>query len=133
MFPGRLFMIKLIRLAVAFAGLLVCAQSALAQAYFFNKLELPSGKAPQSLAVGDFNKDGMPDFAVANTADNTVSVFLGKKDGTFQALTAFSTGAETAPSAITTADFNGDGKLDLAVVLNGANTVEIFICKGDGR
>jgi hypothetical protein len=59
-------------------------------------------------------------------------VFLGKKDGTFQPLTAFSTGAATAPSAIATADFNGDGKLDLAVVLNGANTVEIFTGKGDG-
>ena len=32
-----------------------------------------------------------------NTADNTVSVFLGKKDGTFQPPTAFSTGAATAP------------------------------------
>jgi hypothetical protein len=63
---------------------------------------------------------------------NTVSVFLGKKDGTFRPLTAFSTGAATAPSAIATADFNGDGKVDLAVVLNGANTVEIFTGKGDG-
>jgi hypothetical protein len=125
-------MIKLIRLAVAFAGLCACSQSALAQAYFFNKLELPSGKAPQSLAVGDFNKDGMPDFAVANNGDNTISVFLGKVDGTFEVLTPISTGAATAPSAIVSADFNGDGNLDLAVVLNGANSVAIYTGKGDG-
>jgi hypothetical protein len=125
-------MFKSILYVVLLISTLVCVQSAFAQVYFFNKLEMATGKSPQSLAVGDFNKDGMPDFAVANTADNTVSVFLGKKDGTFQALTAFSTGAATAPSAIATADFNGDGKLDLAVALNGANTVEIFTGKGDG-
>jgi hypothetical protein len=125
-------MLKSIRFVLVFAGLLVCSESALAQVYFFNKLEMPTGKGPQSLAVGDFNKDGMPDFAVANTADNTISVFLGKVDGTFQALTAFSTGAATAPSAVISADFNGDGNLDLAVALNGANTVAVFTGKGDG-
>jgi hypothetical protein len=122
MFKSTLYVVLLI-------STFVCVQSAFTQVYFFNKLEMATGKSPQSLAVGDFNKDGMPHFVVANTADNTVSVFLGKKDGT---LTAFSTGAATAPSAIATADFNGDGKLDLAVVLNGANTVEIFTGKGDG-
>ena len=106
---------------VVFAGLLVYAHGALAQAYFFNKLELATGKSPQALAVGDFNGDGMPDFAVANNTSSTISVFLGQPNGTFKALTPFSTGASTAPTAIATADFNGDKKLDLAVVLNGAN------------
>ena len=117
---------------VVFAGLLVYAHGALAQAYFFNKLELATGKSPQALAVGDFNGDGMPDFAVANNTSSTISVFLGQPNATFKALTPFSTGASTAPTAIATADFNGDKKLDLAVVLNGANTVAIFTGKGDG-
>ena len=108
------------------------AAAAFAQAYFLNKLELATGKSPQGLAVGDFNGDGMPDFAVVNNGDDTVSVFLGKADGTFTALTPFSTGAGTAPTAIATADFNGDKKLDLAVVLNGANTVAIFSGNGNG-
>ena|SRR6202035_1653730 len=81
MFKSPLYVVLLI-------STFVCVQSAFTQVYFFNKLEMATGKSPQSLAVGDFNKDGMPDFAVANTADNTVSVFLGKKDGTFRHLSA---------------------------------------------
>jgi hypothetical protein len=68
-------MFKSTRYVVLLISTFVCVQSAFAQVYFFNKLEMATGKSPQSLAVGDFNKDGMPDFAVANTADNTVSVF----------------------------------------------------------
>ena len=124
-------MVKFVRL-VLFTGVVICAQGALAQSYFFNKLELATGKSPQAVAVGDFNGDGMPDFAVANNTDSTISVFLGQPNGTFKALTPFSTGASTAPTAMATADFNGDKKLDLAVVLNGANSVDVFTGKGDG-
>ena len=37
-----------------------------------------------------------------------------------------------APSAIVTADFNNDGKLDLAVTNSGGNNVSIFSGNGDG-
>jgi len=121
------------RLPVLLFFLLILATtSAHSQSYLFNKMDLPTGKSPQALAVGDFNKDGMPDFAVANNSDGTVSVFLGRANGTFKALTPISTGASTAPSALVVADFNGDGKLDLAVALNGANSVAVFTGKGDG-
>src|SRR5437879_4321271 len=42
-----------------------------------------AGPNSDSVAVGDFNGDGIPDLAVANTVSNgTVSVLLGKGDGT---------------------------------------------------
>jgi hypothetical protein len=103
---------------------------ALAQKYFFNKLEIATGQSPQSVAVGDFNKDGLSDFAVTNNLDHTVSVYLGKKDGTFAAPVNYPTGM--APTGIVTADFNGDGKLDLAVVNNASNTVSILLGTGKG-
>src|SRR5262249_51635040 len=42
------------------------------------------GIHPSALAVGDFNGDGRPDVATANSGSANVSVLLGKGDGTFQ-------------------------------------------------
>src|SRR5262249_3989943 len=41
------------------------------------------GVAPSSIAVADFNGDGIPDLAVANSQSDNVSVLLGNGDGTF--------------------------------------------------
>ncbi len=106
--------------------------TAFGQSYLFNRLDMATGKSPQGVAVGDFNKDGNNDFAVANDADGTISVYLGKPDGTFQAPSTLSTGSASAPTGIVAADFNGDGKLDLAATLNGANNVMVFPGTGTG-
>jgi len=71
-----------------------------------------TGSLPESVAVGDFNGDGIPDLAVANSGDNTVSVLLGKVDGTFNAEVAY---AAVNPVFVAMGDFNGDGVPDLAV------------------
>jgi hypothetical protein len=90
---------------------------------------LPAGSLPQSVAVGDFNGDGIPDLAVANSDSNTVSVLLGNGDGTFQtANVSYVAGA--GPSALAAADFNGDGRPDLAVANSGSNDVSILLNDG---
>src|SRR6516165_10700371 len=43
------------------------------------------GSSPVYVASGDFNGDNKLDLAVANFASNSVSILLGKGDGTFQA------------------------------------------------
>lgn len=83
---------------------------------------VPTGNAPSAIAVADFNKDGNTDFAVVNTKDNTVSIYLGSSIGTFTqasgspySTTPFGIANGETPIAIAVGDFNGDGNLDIAV------------------
>jgi hypothetical protein len=83
-----------------------------------------------SVAVGDFNGDGKQDLAVANYANGTVTILLGKGDGTFSPGTSQTVGVN--PSSVRIGDFNGDGQVDLAVTNTGSNTMTILLGKGDG-
>jgi hypothetical protein len=91
--------------------------------------------SPQFLVAGDFNGDGKLDLAVANYGPDysagSVSVFLGKGDGTFEAQQVY--GAGINPFGIMTGDFDHDSKLDLAVVNNnGIWGVSVLLGNGDG-
>jgi hypothetical protein len=85
----------------------------------------PAGSGPVSVAVADFNGDGIPDLAVANEVQNTVSILLGNGDGTFALKSSPSTGNN--PYSVATADFNGDGIPDLAVANYEGGTVSILL------
>ena len=82
----------------------------------------PTGWNPYSVVVADFNGDGVLDLAVASfgvtaslNGPSLVSVLLGNGDGTFQP--NIDTGiVGILPETLVPGDFNGDGKLDLAVV-----------------
>ena len=80
------------------------------------------GARPPILA--DFTFDGVPDLVVANRDTNSIRFFTGMGDGTLQP--GFLINNVATPSAIASADFDGDGKLDFAVascVENGLVTV----------
>jgi len=79
-----------------------------------------------SVTIGDFNGDGIPDFAVGNGG---ISVFLGNGDGTFHAPVNSAAGA--SPIALAAGDFNADGLLDLAAVY-ASGSVCILLGNGDG-
>ena len=90
------------------------------------------GSNPLSVAVGDFNGDGKPDLAVANSSGGTVSVLLGNGDGTFQTQTTYTVGSSSFPFSVAVGDFNGDGNPDLAVANAGSGTVSVLLGNGDG-
>ena len=75
---------------------------------------LTAGNRPAWVTLADFNADGLPDLAVVNLADNTISVFLGRGDDTFTALSTTSTGQ--VPLFVAAPDLNGDGVPDLVAV-----------------
>ena len=94
-----------------------------------------STPGPHSITSGDFNGDGKADLATANYSTNNVSILLGTGTGSFGASTNFSTGANSAPYSIITADFNGDGKADLASTSTGSSTpsnVAVLLGTGTG-
>jgi hypothetical protein len=86
---------------------------------------------PVSVAVGDFNGDGIPDLAVASVVQANVTILLGNGDGTFNAV-ATQPATGNSPWFIAVGDFNGDGIPDLAVANLGSSTVSVFLGNGDG-
>jgi uncharacterized protein (TIGR03437 family) len=82
------------------------------------------------LAAADFNRDGHVDLIVTNTSQ-PAQLYLGVGDGTFRPALSVPIGF-SSPSAITAADFNGDGIPDLAVVDSSSGKVNILIGNGDG-
>jgi hypothetical protein len=85
-----------------------------------------AGSRPYSLAVGDFNLDGVPDVVTANFASLTASVLLGIGDGRFESpLSGGETGLNSYGAAV--ADFNGDGKPDFATCNAGSYDVKVSL------
>ncbi len=80
-------------------------------------------------AVGYFNDDAIPDLAETfSFYDNGVAILLGYGDGTFQAPVLYTNGS---PTSLAVADFNGDGRSDVATPLE-ADKVAIYLSQPDG-
>jgi len=124
------------RWLAALGLLLATAIPALAQCQlsFAAAANYATGTQPRSVAVGDFNADGRPDLAVANTVSNSMSILLGNANGTFQGAVNYAAGS--GPISVAVGDFNADGRPDLAVAnyndFGVASTISIRLGNPDG-
>src|SRR5690242_21379417 len=118
------------------AAAAVCNQSILLQTATSKAMGLKT----RGVVLGDFNRDGILDVAMCGpetgggSFTTTVFVLLGNGsggvgDGTFGTPVAYTAG--TRPWSIVTADFDGDGKLDLATTNFAGNDVTILHGNGD--
>ena len=90
------------------------------------------GTFPVAIAAGDVNGDSHTDIAIVNQSDNTVTVLLGNGDGTFTAALNSPLKTGQTPTGIAIADFNGDGKEDIAVTDPQTDSVSVFLGLGQG-
>ena len=123
--------IRSLQQAVSFAliSLAICLSqsTASAQTATFTRTDYPI--LGNNHIVADLNGDSIPDLAA--TGAFGVGIMIGNGDGTFRPRVNFSTGAQSQDLAA--GDFNGDGRVDLAVSLNSAEfSLALLTGNGDG-
>jgi hypothetical protein len=117
--------------ALAAVVLLVGAASAWA-AFVREGSPYTVGDDPLSLNAGDFNGDGRPDVATINGTSSNVSVFLRQPGGGFAQEAGSPIAVGLGPSGAAVGDFNGDGRLDLAVSSFVAGGVSVLLRQPSG-
>jgi hypothetical protein len=97
---------------------------------FFNPDSSPAYKTgghPSVVVSADFNGDGLPDLAILNDQDGTISIFLGTASGGFTPAGTYSAGNQA--TGLSVADVTGDGIPDLLV---GNKYGDVLILQGNG-
>jgi hypothetical protein len=103
---------------------------------------LATGPAPRSLHAADLDGNGTIDLVAADSQAGTLTVLLGIGDGSFHPRREILVAADVweypgfgfmgTPLALDVADYDDDGRLDVAVTLSGSNQIHVLLGAGDG-
>lgn len=88
------------------------------------------GADPRSVAISDFDSNGLPDLAIACSSDNEVRVLFRECDNSYRSPVVLSVSG--SPVDIAVGDFNEDAALDLAVALVDQSAFSLFFGDGSG-
>src|SRR5215831_14184875 len=102
---------------------------------FHNPINSAPGVGTFDMAIGDFNGDGKADVALAgyvNSTEMLIQIMLGNGDGSFRKGQTINLASGINGNGITAGDFNGDGRLDLALVSNTTNQIYFYQGSGTG-
>jgi len=95
---------------------------------YATRVDFSTAALPNSVSVGDLDRDGKADLAVTNQGSNSVSVFRNTSSGVgninYAAKVDFTTG--TDPRSVCIGDLDNDGKSDLVLVNESSSTMSIF-------
>jgi FG-GAP-like repeat len=96
---------------------------------FWSPVDYGAGSAPRWVTVGDVNGDGKLDLIAADSAVNGgtpgVSVLFGNGNGTFKSEVEYAVGSD--PESVALGDFDGDGRIDMAVADMGNSSSQVFV------
>jgi VCBS repeat protein/FG-GAP repeat protein len=98
---------------------------------FLSALSFLVGSKPNSAVIADFDLDGRPDVAVADTSRNDVALALGDATLVLRSCAPGTAGCEfdagSGPASIVTGMFNADTKPDIAVVDQAGGSITILL------
>ena len=104
-----------------------------AQPLTLSRADYPSEAGARAIATADFDRNGWADIATANTGRDTVTILLNRIGGAEGFTRRFDVPVGHGPFDMVTADFNLDGKADLAIAAADADSLSILLGRGDGR
>ena len=93
----------------------------------------PVGSVPGAIEAGDLNGDDVPDLAVADYFSGAFTILLADGDGDFTEAPGSPIHVGQEPYDVALADFNADGRLDVAAPDFGADTAVVLLGDGTGR
>jgi uncharacterized repeat protein (TIGR01451 family) len=96
---------------------------------FLAPVPIEADQFPVSVAVADLNADGKPDLIFGDASRGTLTVLLGKGDGTFQKPATITLATSGSVAALALNDFNADNKVDMVAVISPG---PVFMLSGNG-